>query len=102
MDHDARVEIALAEVEFVQTLLGPHDSAESALAVEVRRQRGAAVRCIAMIKAWREIATEQRKIADEWRDMGHAFALHVTRAELTVDMLETQARILESIVNPQY
>lgn len=102
MDHDARVKTALAEVHFVQTLLGPHNSAESVLAAEVRRLHGAADRCRAMIKAWREIAKERLAYADHWRAQGEAFAVHVIRAELAADVLLTQARILESVVDPKY
>lgn len=102
MDHDARVKTALAEVHFVQTLLGPHNSAESVLAAEVRRLHGTAERCRSMIKAWREIAAEHRKIAEEWRAHGHAFDIHVVRSELVVETLLVQAKILESIIDPEY
>lgn len=97
-ERDERVAKALAEVHFVQTLIGPHDSTEAVLAAEVRRWHGAGERIAIMIKSWRDVASEQREAARQWRTQGEAFAWHAIRTDAAAEILETQAKLLESIV----
>lgn len=95
---DARVAKALAEVHLVQTLIGPHESTEAVLAAEVRRMHSQRERVIVMIKSWREVAREQRECAEAWRAQGEAFSWHAIRTDAAAEILETQAKLLESII----
>ena len=101
-DRESRVAKALAEVHYVQTLLGPHHSAEAVLAAEVRRLQFIVAhrddRARAMLKAWRDVVDEQRACAEEWRSQGEAFAWHAIRAAAHADIIETQAKLLESLL----
>jgi hypothetical protein len=98
-DRDARVARALAEAHFIQTLLGPHESAESTLAVEVRRLHGAVERLQVLTVSWRNVAAELRADATRYRAVqGDGFAWHAARAESNADILETQATLVESIL----
>lgn len=97
-ERDARVAKALAEVHLVQTLIGPHESTEAVLAAEVQRLHSQRARVFVMIDSWREVAREQRAMAREWRAQGEAFAWHAIRTDAAAEILETQAKILESIV----
>lgn len=95
---DARVAKALAEVHFVQTLIGPHESTEAVLAAEVRRLHSQRERIVVMIKSWREVAREQRACAKAWREQGESFSWHAIRTDAAAEILETQATLLESII----
>jgi hypothetical protein len=102
-ERDARVTKALAEVHFVLTLLGPHEGTVSVatadmLAAEIRRLRSQQERILVMIHSWRDVAREQRERACEWRGMGESFAWHAIRIESIAEVIETQAKLLESII----
>jgi hypothetical protein len=99
-DRTRRVAKALAEAHFISILLGP-GTTEGVLASEVRMLHGAVDRVRVLIKSWREVATERRSCAADWREQGESFAWHAIRADCAADILETQALILESIFNPE-
>lgn len=98
-DRDVKVAKVLADVRFVQTLIGPHESNEATLAAEVIRLYGMEDRARTMIVSWREVAKKQRECAVEWRTEGESFAWHAIRADERAELLETQAKLLESILN---